>query len=366
MRGRLPIGLFVVAVLAVLLVGRWSSVGAQPVAGIKLPAPGATKQLYPGCNNIALTFPNGTASGMVVQAVTPAGAVEAMWRHNASLNMFEGFSPIAPQASDLLNVGFLDAVWLCVRPAVAPGVTPPSATTPSPAATAAPMAATATPTPNGAAPQGSAAPTDALESFRYAYEASVEGEAGFALKAEGEFVAPDRLACTISVSLGDVALPPEELVVIGGDAWLNTGEGFQATSVNDAHVVDDLGVCPGSPVFWEDFPASGPGSLQGQPETVNGVASLHYSPDDLAQAAAFLGGSPAEMEGTTINAFDIWLAVDGGWLVALNLDVSVAAGALGGELDVPTQGADQQVRLKLRLDITDPNGADIHVEPPAG
>jgi inhibitor of cysteine peptidase len=37
-----------------------------------------------------------------------------MWRHDASQNRFVGFSPVAPQVSDLLTVNFLDAVWLCV------------------------------------------------------------------------------------------------------------------------------------------------------------------------------------------------------------------------------------------------------------
>jgi inhibitor of cysteine peptidase len=49
-----------------------------------------------------------------VEAVSPAGAVESMWRYDGSQNRFLGFSPAAPQASDLLTVNFLDAVWLCV------------------------------------------------------------------------------------------------------------------------------------------------------------------------------------------------------------------------------------------------------------
>jgi hypothetical protein len=126
-------GLTAIAVVAALLAVDGPSVQAQPVASITLPAPGATKQLYPGCNNISLTFPNGTTSQEVVQAVTPAGSIQAMWRHNAALNRFDGFAPAAPQASDLLSVNFLDSVWLCV--AAAP---PPPSTAPPAAPTAAP------------------------------------------------------------------------------------------------------------------------------------------------------------------------------------------------------------------------------------
>jgi inhibitor of cysteine peptidase len=91
-----------------------SRVRAQPVASMTLPDPGGVEQLYEGCNNIALTFPDGTTSEAVVQAVSPAGAAESMWRYDSSQNRFLGFSPAAPQASDLLTVNFLDAVWLCV------------------------------------------------------------------------------------------------------------------------------------------------------------------------------------------------------------------------------------------------------------
>jgi hypothetical protein len=104
------------ALLMTLLALGGSPVRAQPVASIALPSRG-TVQLYSGCNNIALSFPDGTDSQTVVNAVTPAGVVQAMWRHNAALNTFEGFSPAAPQASDLRTVNQWDAVWLCLAAA---------------------------------------------------------------------------------------------------------------------------------------------------------------------------------------------------------------------------------------------------------
>jgi inhibitor of cysteine peptidase len=97
-----------------LLAATGSRVHAQPAASIALPDPGGVVQLYEGCNDIALTFPDGTTSEAVVQAVSPADAVESMWRYDASQNRFLGFSPAAPQASDLLTVNFMDAVWLCI------------------------------------------------------------------------------------------------------------------------------------------------------------------------------------------------------------------------------------------------------------
>lgn len=153
MKTKLPMGLVAIAVLAALLAVPGSLVRAQQVATIALPAPGGTVQLYPWCNNVALTFPDGTPSETVVQAVTPSETVQAMWRHNAALNMFEGFSPAAPpEANDLLTVNFLDPVWLCLAgtPTPAPTAAPP----PPPA----PGAPTATPVPPTAAPTATPVP----------------------------------------------------------------------------------------------------------------------------------------------------------------------------------------------------------------
>jgi beta-lactamase superfamily II metal-dependent hydrolase len=127
---RRPLAFLTIPVPLVIAVGSvfflsGSRLSAQQVATITLPAPGTAKALYEGCNNVALTFPDSTASENVVQAVTPTTAVQSIWRHSAALSKFEGFSPAAPQASDLTTVDFLDAVWICVTPsAVGPGVIP--------------------------------------------------------------------------------------------------------------------------------------------------------------------------------------------------------------------------------------------------
>jgi len=122
----------IAAVVLALLAANGLPVRAQPVATIALPAPGSAQQLYPGCNNISLTFPDATPSQTVVQAVTPAGTVETLWRFNGPLNKFEGFSPAFPQASDLMTVNFLDAVWLCMAEASPGGVAPPAPAPPTP------------------------------------------------------------------------------------------------------------------------------------------------------------------------------------------------------------------------------------------
>lgn len=131
--GRKGLLALVAALLAALVISRGDPAGAQPVASIELPAPGSTKYLYHGCNNISLTFPDGTPSQAVVQAVLPPGVARSMWRYDAAVKAFEGFSPAAPAASDLLTAGFLDAVWLCVPlPSPPPPPEPPPPPPPAP------------------------------------------------------------------------------------------------------------------------------------------------------------------------------------------------------------------------------------------
>ena len=139
MKRELSIALLAVTTVIAALAARGSLVHAQPVGSMTLPSPGGAVQLYAGCNNITLTFPNGTASETVMQAVTPAGAVQAMWHHNAAENRFEGFSPAAPQASDLLAVNFLDAVWVCMA-GPGPAAGPAPTAVPSPEAVSPPAA----------------------------------------------------------------------------------------------------------------------------------------------------------------------------------------------------------------------------------
>jgi inhibitor of cysteine peptidase len=114
---KLSIAFVALAVVAVaLLAADGSSVRAQaqPVASIALPGPGVTKDLYSGCNNITLTFADGTTSATVIQAVTPAGTVQSIWRYNPADKKWEGYSPAFPEVGTLLTVDFLDVVWICI------------------------------------------------------------------------------------------------------------------------------------------------------------------------------------------------------------------------------------------------------------
>jgi hypothetical protein len=215
------------------------------------------------------------------------------------------------------------------------------------------------------APSAPVSPSDVLDSYRFSGEMSVEVDSGLTLTMEGEFEAPDRLGCTISGSLGGTEVGGEELVVIGEDAWLDTGGGFQATSADDSAVVDDLGLCPGSPRFWEGFDfLQDPSTIPGQPDTINGVEATRYALGEAAEALKSLGFLPTELKGLTINTFDVWVARDGGWPVALDMDITADAQAAADTFGIPAGEAGQQAHITMRVDITDANAGDIHVGPP--
>jgi hypothetical protein len=93
--------------------------------------------LFAGCNNVSLTWPNGTEIATVAAAVNPADAVIAIWRFGNAERRFSGFAPSFPAASDLRTINTLDPVFICVgrtanltRPSIGTG---PRVPTPPPA-----------------------------------------------------------------------------------------------------------------------------------------------------------------------------------------------------------------------------------------
>ncbi|MBI2760345.1 MAG: hypothetical protein HYX51_02830, partial [Chloroflexi bacterium] len=79
------------------------------------PAPSGLVQLARGCNNVSPTVTE-TAAAYAAR-VTPAGALVAIWEHQAATNTFRGFSPMAGAPNDLAGVTRLRPVFVCVSAA---------------------------------------------------------------------------------------------------------------------------------------------------------------------------------------------------------------------------------------------------------
>lgn len=74
-----------------------------------------TLELFPGCNNATVTWPNGMPTSEVAAAVTPASALDAIWRFDSATQRFRGYSPLPNAPNDLTTVSWLDTVFLCMR-----------------------------------------------------------------------------------------------------------------------------------------------------------------------------------------------------------------------------------------------------------
>jgi hypothetical protein len=201
MKPRLPMAILA-GLVVVLVAGGRASVSAQPVASIALPDPGGVEQLYAGCNLLALTFPDATPSQTIVQAVTPAGTVETLWRFNGPLNKWEGFSPAFPQASDLMSVNFLDAVWLCMSTGAPPngGQQPPPAAAATPTPT--PPAQVIPPAPLPAGPTADVVPTDLFA------DNQPQGVMWVRITNNGPDLVDNNVTITLSQSRSTLTVPP--------------------------------------------------------------------------------------------------------------------------------------------------------------
>jgi PKD repeat protein len=71
--------------------------------------------LYPSCNNVAVTWPSGTAISTVVVAISPVGSVIAVWRFDNLNQRFAGYSTALGAPNDLVTVNRGDPVFICMN-----------------------------------------------------------------------------------------------------------------------------------------------------------------------------------------------------------------------------------------------------------
>jgi hypothetical protein len=70
--------------------------------------------LLPGCNPVVATWPDDTPIETVVQAVSPADALDAVWTFDVESSAWQGYSTASPEASDLKSVDNLQPIFVCM------------------------------------------------------------------------------------------------------------------------------------------------------------------------------------------------------------------------------------------------------------
>ena len=72
--------------------------------------------LFAGCNNVATTWSAGTDVRSVFEGITPASAVESIWRYDNASARFSGWSPLPVAPNDYTNIiQRTEPVFVCMR-----------------------------------------------------------------------------------------------------------------------------------------------------------------------------------------------------------------------------------------------------------
>jgi PKD repeat protein len=86
-----------------------------PVITTTTPATTEQVTLYPSCNNVALTWPNGTAITAVAAAISPSASMTAIWEFDNTNQRFLGYSSRPGAPNDITTVNRGDAVFVCMN-----------------------------------------------------------------------------------------------------------------------------------------------------------------------------------------------------------------------------------------------------------
>ena len=112
-------GVFAAAAL-LALGGAWER-SRGPAAPVEAAAATDTVSLAANqCTNVGLTWPQGTPLETVAAAVSPAGALESIWKQTIRDDrlVFVAWSPIAGAPNDYTNTALpLEAAFICMRSA---------------------------------------------------------------------------------------------------------------------------------------------------------------------------------------------------------------------------------------------------------
>lgn len=253
----------------------------------------------------------------------------------------------------------------------------------SPEPTAAPIERPATGTPTAATEVTqtpgslrSSAVASPYQSFHYLVTIDmgvVDGatDAVFGGRVEGDYVAPDRHAFTNEFGFAGISFTTNS-VIIGNEAWNQEGSGPWSATTLDALFVDgSTGLTSVDPEFFgfDTDAADGFGAMNGEPETLNGIATTRYVlTKELYEAVApFLGDTPTgDMDISDFEEFSttVWLDNEANALVKMDLYMTAPAAVMGNDLGALGLAADATLSMTMSFEMTRINDESISIEPP--
>lgn len=217
-----------------------------------------------------------------------------------------------------------------------------------------------------AAATKSPTPINSLRAFAFTVKVAATGAASalgssLTLSSTGVFVAPANQDCTVTAALGKLSLD-QQLVVVGKKTFVDSGSGLEPAKASD---FDFAEFCPSNPDFWKGFAVKPPKGIEPTKETKNGIATLHYDAgSDVGALSGFsaLGNLPADV---TVSGLQLWYAVRGGYLVAVQLQLNSASSASCASLTeaspVPLQAP---CAVNVSYDLSRPNDKTLAVAAP--
>jgi hypothetical protein len=158
---------------------------------------------------------------------------------------------------------------------------------------------------------------------------------------DGAFISPGRSQAILRFEGEEL-----ELRLIDKKSWLRAGATWQQDESQDIGFMTPVAVC--QEVVTEIAPSLG--SVEPAGELLNGIQSSHYRLDEtqLQRLPEVLGESLPQH-----YVVDVWLARDGRWPVALDIESS----------DVNEKG--QPLGFSFTMNIRDIGDRGISIEPPA-
>ncbi len=199
-----------------------------------------------------------------------------------------------------------------------------------------------------------------------AYSATMEmgfdlGELAMDISTEGVWTT-DAFSCTASTDMFGLGVE-EHVIATSSQVWVDSGFGYQPSSLDDPNVASVIQSCPASPGFWERFSLpAGLDSATSERDEVNGIPARRIDLQEAVEGFSGLGLVPG-LEGITLDTFTAWIS-DEGYLVALDMSATIDEAALADMGLPPEIDVNGSAGMTMRFELADLNDPDLMVEIP--